>query len=38
MPMADWLDLTTDKADVEAFVAKMLEKYPVVKEQSSDEE
>ena len=38
MPMADWLNLTTDKADVDAFVAKMLEKYPVVGEQSSDEE
>lgn len=38
MPMADWLNLTTEKADVDAFVAKMLEKYPVVKEQSLDEE
>lgn len=38
MSMADWLNLTTDKADVEAFIAKMLEKYPIVKEQSSDEE
>jgi len=38
MPMADWLNLTTDKADVDTFIAKMLEKYPVVKEQSSDEE
>ena len=38
MPMADWLDLTTEKTDVDAFVAKMLEKYPVVKEQPSDEE
>lgn len=32
MPMADWLNLTTEKADVDAFVAKMLEKYPVVEE------
>lgn len=38
MPMADWLNLTTDKADVDAFVAKMLEKYPIVKEQLSNEE
>ena len=38
MPMADWLNLTTEKADVDAFIAKMLEKYPVVKEQLSDEE
>ena len=38
MPMADWLNLTTEKADVDAFIAKMLEKYPVVKEQSLDEE
>lgn len=38
MPMTDWLNLTTEKADVDAFVAKMLEKYPVVKEQLSDEE
>jgi len=38
MPMADWLNLTTEKADVDAFVAKILEKYPVVKEQSLDEE
>jgi hypothetical protein len=40
MPMADWLNLTTEKADVDAFIAKMLEKYPVypVVEQSSDEE
>jgi hypothetical protein len=30
--------LTTEKADVDAFVAKILEKYPVVKEQSLDEE
>ena len=38
MPMADWLNLTTNKADVDAFVAKILEKYPVIREQSSDEE
>lgn len=38
MPMGDWLNLTTEKADVDAFVAKMLEKYPVVKEQPLDEE
>jgi hypothetical protein len=38
MPMADWLNLTTEKTDVDAFVAKMLEKYPVVKEQTIDEE
>ena len=38
MPMADWLNLTTEKADVDAFITKMLEKYPVVKEQPSDEE
>lgn len=38
MSMADWLNLTTDKADVDAFVAKMLEKYPIVKEQPSNEE
>ena len=38
MPMADWLNLTTEKADVDTFIAKMLEKYPVVKEQPSDEE
>jgi hypothetical protein len=38
MPMADWLNLTTEKSDVDAFVAKMLEKYPIAKEQSSDEE
>ena len=38
MPMDDWLNLTTDKADVDAFVAKMLEKYPIVKEQSLNEE
>lgn len=38
MPMAEWLNLTTEKADVDAFVAKMLEKYPIAKEQTSDEE
>jgi alkylated DNA repair dioxygenase AlkB len=38
MPMADWLGLTTEKADVDAFVAKILEKYPVVEEQPSNEE
>ena len=38
MPMADWLNLTTEKADVDAFVAKILEKYPIVKEQPLDEE
>lgn len=37
MPMVDWLNLTTDKADVDAFVAKVLEKYPIVEKQSSDE-
>lgn len=37
MPMADWLNMTTEKADVDDFVAKMLEKYPVVKEQTIDE-
>lgn len=36
MPMVDWLNLTTEKADVDAFVAKMLEKYPI--EQSLDKE
>lgn len=38
MPMIDWLNLTTEKADVDAFVAKMLEKYPIVNEQPSNEE
>ena len=38
MPMADWLNLTTEKTDVDAFVAKVLEKYPVVEEQPSNEE
>ena len=38
MPMADWLNLTTDKADVDAFVAKILEKYPIVEKPSSDDE
>lgn len=38
MPMVDWLNLTTEKADVDAFVAKILEKYPVVEEQPSDKE
>lgn len=38
MPMADWLGLTTEKADVDAFVVKILEKYPVVEEQPSNEE
>ena len=38
MPMAEWLNLTTEKADVDAFVTKMLEKYPIAKEQTSDEE
>jgi hypothetical protein len=37
MPMADWLDLTTDKADVDAFVAKMLEKYPIVEQPKVEE-
>lgn len=32
MPMADWLNLTTEKTEVDAFVAKMLEKYPIIKE------
>ena len=36
--MADWLNLTTEKADVDAFVAKMLKKYPIVEEQSLDKE
>lgn len=38
MPMADWLNLTTDKADVDDFVAKVLEKYPIVEKQPSDNE
>ena len=38
MPMAEWLNLATEKADVDAFVVKMLEKYPIVNEQPSDEE
>jgi hypothetical protein len=38
MPMAEWLNLTTEKTDVDAFVAKMLEKYPIIKEQSLDKE
>ena len=38
MPMADWLNLTTDKAEVDDFVAKMLEKYPIVENQTSDNE
>ena len=38
MPMADWLNLTTEKDDVDAFVAKMLEKYPIVENQTSDNE
>ena len=38
MPMVDWLNLTTEKADVDAFIAKMLEKYPAVKEQPLNEE
>ena len=38
MSMAEWLKLTTEKTDVDAFVAKMLEKYPVVEEQPSDKE
>ena len=38
MSMADWLNLTTDKSEVDTFIAKVSEKYPVVKEQSSDEE
>ena len=38
MSMAEWLNLTTEKADIDAFVVKMLEKYPVVDEQPSNEE
>lgn len=38
MPMADWLNLTTEKADVDAFIVKVSEKYPIVKEQALDEE
>lgn len=38
MSMAEWLNLTTEKADIDAFVAKILEKYPVVEEQPSNEE
>jgi hypothetical protein len=38
MSMADWLDLTTEKADVDTFVAKMLEKYPVVEGSKTDKE
>lgn len=37
MPMADWLNLTAEKADVDAFIAKMLEKYPIVEESKNEE-
>lgn len=37
MSMADWLNLSTEKADVDAFVAKMFEKYPVVEELKTEE-
>jgi hypothetical protein len=37
MPMVDWLNLTTEKADVDAFVAKMLEKYPIVEQPKVEE-
>ena len=29
MSMKDWLNLTTDESEVNSFVAKVLEKYPV---------
>jgi hypothetical protein len=35
--MADWLNLTTEKADVDAFVAKILEKYPIVEQPKVEE-
>lgn len=38
MSLADWLNLTTEKSDVDEFIVKMLEKYPMAKEQASDEE
>lgn len=38
MSMADWLNLTTDKSEVDTFIAKMLEKYPVVERSKTDKE
>lgn len=38
MSLTDWLNLTTEKADVDAFIANVLEKYPVVEEQSQTNE
>ena len=37
MSMADWLNLTTDKADVDAFIAKVLEKCPIVEQPKAEE-
>ena len=37
MSMTDWLNLTTDKTEVDAFIAKIFEKYPVIEEQPLDE-
>lgn len=31
MPMSEWLNLSSNKADVDKFIAKMLEKYPITK-------
>lgn len=38
MSMIDWLNLTTEKADVDAFIAKVLEKYPIVEQPKAEEE
>lgn len=37
MSMADWLNLTTDKSEVDDFIAKMLEKYPIAEEPKTEE-
>lgn len=37
MSMADWLNLTTDKSEVDDFIAKMLEKYPIAEELKTEE-
>lgn len=38
MCMADWLNLSTEKSDIDTFMTKMLEKYPVVEELKAEEE
>ena len=37
MSMNEWLSLTTEESEIDAFIAKMFKKYPVVEELKTEE-